>query len=141
MGEHQVPQSFLDRWRDTEPLRLWLYGIVVPALAAAVVYGWLTTEQMGAWLAVAAAALLGVGAMERVRRTVWAPASVERRMHEVDADAYQDGRDDAERGSGLPVALVPPTALMQALGRCRNVEAGNRCVLPPHPEGVEHRYE
>jgi hypothetical protein len=142
MGDHGAPQSFLDRWRDTEPLRLYLYGITVPLLAAAVTYGWLTTEQLGAWLAVAAALFVGsTAAGELARRVVWAPASVDRQLQVADADGYRDGREDAVRGSGLPAALVPATALMQALGRCRNVEDGHRCVLPPHPQGVVHQYE
>lgn len=138
MGEHGAPQSFLDRWRDTEPVRLWLYGVTVPALAAAVVYGWLTTEQMGAWLAVAAAALLGVGAMERARRIVWAPATVNRELQLADRRAYAEGHDDGARSIG---SGVPMTVAMRQVGRCRNVEGGRRCVMPAHPEAVVHQYD
>lgn len=137
MGDHDAPAGWLQRWQDTEPLRLYLYGIVVPLLGAAVTYGLLTTEQLGAWLAVAGAALLGVGALERVRRIVWAPAAVDDALTLTDRRAYADGLRDSDTEHDAQ----PATAHMRSLGRCRNVERGNRCTLPPHPEAVAHRYE
>jgi hypothetical protein len=148
--------NWLEHWKRTEPLRLYLYGIVVPLLGAAVVYGLLTTEQLTAWLAVAGAALLGVGALERARsRHLWAPASVERETDAADDRGYAEGLEDGTRRGHLEVRTAsaeeleqvlardpqPATAHMASLGRCRNVEGGHRCVLPPHPQGVGHRYE
>jgi hypothetical protein len=143
MGDHDEPASWLDRWRDTEPLRLHLYGITVPLLAVCVTYGWLTTEQLGAWLAVAAALFLGSTlAGELARRVVWAPASVAARVAQQDELAYADGREDAERrAAAAETELQPATAFMGRLDRCRRVENGDRCTLPAHPEGVEHRFD
>lgn len=137
MGDHDAPSSWWQRWNEQEPLRLHLYGVMVPALAAAVTYGLLTTEQMGAWLAVAGAALLGVGTLERVRKIVWAPASVDDALTAADRRGYTDGLRDSD----VEHDAQPATAHMQSLGRCRHVEGGNRCVLPPHPEGVGHRFD
>lgn len=149
-GDHSAPINLLDRWRDTEPLRLYLYGITVPVLAAAVTYGWLTTEQLGAWTAVAGALFVGsTAAGELARRAVWAPATVDRTVAAVDERAYTDGVEDGERrAAGAPLEQaarvageqVPATATMQALGRCRRVENGNRCTLPAHPEAVAHLF-
>jgi len=65
------------RWRDTEPVRLYLYSLMLPGAALAVVYGVATTEQATSWVA-AAAAVLGVGvpAVEgvRARVTPWSPS-------------------------------------------------------------------
>ena len=71
MGDHDAPSSFLERWAETEPLRLYLYGITVPLFGVALVYGWLNAEQLAAWLAVAAALFIGsTVAGELARRKV-----------------------------------------------------------------------
>jgi hypothetical protein len=155
-GEHHHRTGWLQRWQDTEPLRLHLYGITVPVLAAAVVYGWLTTEQMGAWLAVAAALFVGsTAAGELARRKVWAPASVDLAVRTADDDGYADGLEDGMHRARVQVTTAgpeelqealerdpqPATAHIQAAGRCRHVESGDRCVLPVHPQEVRHRYE
>jgi hypothetical protein len=67
-------QGLLARWRQTEPLRLWLYGIAVPLLALLVGYGLLTHGLAGLWLAVLTAALLG-GSVEGARQYVVSPAT------------------------------------------------------------------
>jgi len=60
-----------DRWRDTEPVRLYLYGLLVPAAGLAVLYGLLSAEQAAGWLVVAGAALgVGVPAVELARSRV-----------------------------------------------------------------------
>lgn len=64
----------LTRWRQTEPLRLWLYGVTVPLVALLVGYGLLSGHLAGLWLAVATAALLG-GGVEVARGFVVAPAT------------------------------------------------------------------
>jgi hypothetical protein len=139
MAAHAAPSSLLQRWADAQPVRLFLYGLTVPVLAACVVYGWLTTEQAGAWLAVAGA-LFGatVAGTELARRVAWAPVSVEQVLADTDRRAYRDG---VEHGLQQRPADLPATAHMQAVGRCRRVEDGNRCVLPAHPEVVAHQYE
>lgn len=81
----------LSRWRQTEPLRLWLYGVTVPLLAALVGYGLLTGHQAGLWLAVLTAALLG-GGVETARQYVVAPATARTAVHEA---ALVSGDDEA----------------------------------------------
>jgi hypothetical protein len=149
-GEHAAPVNWLERWRETEPLRLYLYGITLPVLALCLAYGWLTTDQLGAWAAVAAALFLGsTAAGELARRRVWAPATVDLRLQQVDDRAYADGLEDGERRGALvaasPVpateampAQRPRTSTIPALGRCRRVEDARRCTLPMHPEDVGH---
>lgn len=75
MGEHS--ETLLQRWQRGEPVRLYVYGLLVPVMALLVGYGWLTTEQAGLWLAVGVAALLfsGVG-VELARRSVDSPRTV-----------------------------------------------------------------
>lgn len=150
MGQHRAqdddqPSGFLAHWKQTEPVRLYLYGITVPLLAVAVVYGWLTTEQMGAWLAVAAALFVGSTlAGELARKRVASPAE----LRQVDRHAYCDGLEEGTRqAASLTVekahavmAGQPATAAIP-VGRCRRVESGDRCILPAHPDGVPHRFE
>ena len=58
----------IGRWRDSEPLRLYLYGLVGPLLALAVVYGLLDAREVAAWAAVAAAVF--VPGVELARQAV-----------------------------------------------------------------------
>lgn len=85
MAEHaqdQEQQGALARWRQTEPLRLWLYGIAVPIVALLVGYGLLTGHLAGLWLAVVTAALLG-GGVEGARQFVVAPATARAAVREA----------------------------------------------------------
>jgi len=64
------------RWRDTEPVRLYLYGLLGPGAALAVLYGLLSAEEAAGWLVVGASALgIGVPVVEgvRARVTPWRP--------------------------------------------------------------------
>lgn len=65
--------ELLRRWRDAEPVRLYLYGLLMPAAAIAAAYGLATGEQLALWLGLGAAVLLPVGT-ERARSRV-TPAS------------------------------------------------------------------
>lgn len=134
-GDHAAPVNWLERWRDTEPLRLYLYGITVPLLGVCLVYGWVTQEQMGAWLAVAAALFLGsTMAGELARRVAWAPASVSLVLDEQHRDSYAQGVEDAVHSS------TPETVALGRVRACTEVEDGRRCTLPIHPLSVPHHY-
>lgn len=52
----------LKRWKATEPLRLYVYGLVAPVMAALILYGVLSSEEAAAWAGIAAAVLLPAGA-------------------------------------------------------------------------------
>jgi hypothetical protein len=148
-----VPVSVLERWHQTEPLRLYLYGITVPLLGVLLVYGWVTTEQLGAWLAVAAALFVGSSAAgELARRKVSSPDTVDRGLDWQHRTSYARGVEDAlhttpDKLAGLmtesaPVA-VPETAELAAQGaqdRCRYIENGRRCVLRKHGRDTPHHY-
>lgn len=122
VGDHSEP--LLERWRNTEPVRLYLYGILVPGVAVLVGYGWLTTERAGLWLAVGAAVLLFTGAgTELARHTVDSPRTVETIVERVRADTAQrvtaaiEARvqDEPEPPTGELGAVDPPTRDMRAV--------------------------
>jgi hypothetical protein len=52
-----------------EPVRLWLYGLIVPASLIGVGYGWVTDNMAPLWVGVATA-LLTVPAAEGARSQV-----------------------------------------------------------------------
>lgn len=56
-------------WRAAEPVRLYLYGVLVPAVAVAAAYGLLDGSDVALWLALGAA-VLGVPATEAARGAV-----------------------------------------------------------------------
>lgn len=131
MPEHVAPLSWLERWQQTEPLRLYLYGITVPLLGAAVVYGWLTTEQLGAWLAVAGALFAGSSvAGELARRKVTSPATVDAWLDQVHEASYTSGVQDALQTTPDRTAEM---LAVRPVRRCGYIESGNRCVLDEHP--------
>lgn len=59
----------LKRWRATEPVRVYLYGIVLAVLLVLVAYGLLTAELVPLWAGLAAAVLLAPG-IEAARNRV-----------------------------------------------------------------------
>jgi hypothetical protein len=138
MSEHAEPVNWLERWQQTEPLRLHLYGITVPVLGLALVYGWVTTEQMGAWLAVAAALFIGSTlAGELARRKVTSPDTLERQLDAEHTAGYWHGLEAA------PAVTPDLTAEMRTVrppDRCRFIESGRRCVLDPHGKETPHHY-
>jgi hypothetical protein len=143
MAEHTAPLSLLERWNQTEPLRLHLYGITVPLLGAAVVYGWMTMEQMGAWLAVAAALFIGsTVAGELARRKVTSPATVDAWLDQVHEASYHQGVHDAlDRTPDLVAAQTAQMHSVRPSERCRYIENGRRCVLDPHEDKeMPHHY-
>jgi len=143
MPEHAAPVSWLERWQQTEPLRLYLYGITVPLLGAAVVYGWLSTEQLGAWLAVAGALFIGsTVAGELARRQVASPRYVDEVLEDQHRLSYVQGVEDTL--TATPDALAAHTAELtkvRPVKRCGYIENGRRCVLDEHTrEEMPHHY-
>lgn len=63
----------LKRWNESEPVRLWLYGLAVPVVGLLGVYGLVTQQEAAAWLLVVAAAL--VPTAEGIRARVSPAAS------------------------------------------------------------------
>lgn len=59
----------MGKLKDTEPVRLWLYGLLGPALALLVVYGVVEDAEVALWTALGGAILVPVGA-ERARSLV-----------------------------------------------------------------------
>jgi hypothetical protein len=141
-GQHAAPVSFLERWSQTEPLRLYLYGVTVPVLGVALVYGFVTMEQMGAWLAVAAALFVGSSlAGELARRKVNSPAFHEQELHRQARVGYAYGVEDAiERTPDLVAAETAAMHSVRPSQRCRYIENGNRCVMDPHGKEMPHHY-
>jgi len=95
MSRHALPARL--SWKDTEPVRLYLYGVLGPLVALLVALGVIQADQALLWLAVGAA-LLGVPAVERARALVDSPATRAARVdgftpHPVpDYDDLDDGR-------------------------------------------------
>lgn len=94
MAEHaQDPDQdqnpgLLARWRQTEPVRLHLYGIAVPLVALLMGYGLLSGHMAGLWLAVIAATLLG-GGVEAARTWTVSPATAGAALQDAaDGDTY-----------------------------------------------------
>jgi hypothetical protein len=56
-------------WVRQEPVRVWLYGTLAPALGVLFVYGIVSATQVAAWLALGAG-LLAVPAVETARSKV-----------------------------------------------------------------------
>jgi hypothetical protein len=73
--------GLLTRWKLSEPVRLYLDGLVVVVVAAFVVAGWIT-QQWGAFAIAAAGVVLGLGgAAEAIRASVFAPTTVVGLVH------------------------------------------------------------
>jgi hypothetical protein len=62
----------LSRWQQSEPIRLYLYGLLGAVLPLLTIYGAMTGEAAALWGAAAAAAL-GVPATEGLRSQVYSP--------------------------------------------------------------------
>lgn len=171
MGGHDAPESWLGRWQEQEPIRLYLWAVATAVLAGCVVAGWLTQELALAITGPIAAALM-VGGTAAARGQAYAPATVatlqadwERQTDEAVEDqhaaSWEQGWDagvaaaekaaaEVERSpekvaAELQAPAAPPTAALAAQQPCGFLQHdGNgvrRCVLPRHPEDFPHRLE
>lgn len=146
MSEHRAPEpGLLERWKQTEPLRLYLYGITVPLLGVALVYGWVTSEQLTAWLAVSAALFIGSSAAGELARRKVTPVHgpvMDRWLAEQHRDSYWRGVEDAKQAPPEQAA-AETTELRQvrpSRGTCGYIESGRRCVLDQHGRETPHHY-
>jgi hypothetical protein len=99
MSRHAAPGPRFT-WKDTEPVRLYLYSVLGPLVVLLVALGVVESDQALLWLALAAA-VLGVPAVERARSLVTSPATAARHDQDVrdyladldvaGAQAYADG--------------------------------------------------
>lgn len=63
-------------WKQTEPIRLWLYGIAGPVLALLGFYGVISDASADLWITLVVAALgTGMGG-EAARTVAYSPATV-----------------------------------------------------------------
>jgi hypothetical protein len=75
--------SILERWKQTEPVRLYVYGLLAAVLLALVVVGWMTEDLSAALTGILAALLVGVPGAEAARVSVISPATrTEQRLDE-----------------------------------------------------------
>lgn len=167
MGTHDAPESWLDRWREQEPLRLYLWTVASAVLVGCVVAGWLTQELALAIAGPVSAALL-VGGTAAARREVFAPATVARLQgeweqvleEELDSQhgiSYRAGWDagvqatvrgqaETQRSPEQVAAELlnvadPQTTALASVAGCEHVQDGRRCTLPRHPDTFPHRLE
>lgn len=98
MAEHAVDQDedqgLVARWRQTQPVRLWLYGATAPALAVLVAYGLLTDQRVALWLALAQAVLIPAGT-ELARGFAVSPATARAAVQQATVESdTRSGRPD-----------------------------------------------
>lgn len=114
MSNHSAPESWLQRWKDAEPLRLYLYPIATAVLLASLTAGWLTDELYVALTGVVSSVLM-VGGTVAARRQAYARSTVQGLLDEEAEDAWR-------RGYARGVAEGPPSAPEQvAAGRHQSV--------------------
>lgn len=159
MGVHDAPASWLERWREQEPVRLYLWSVASAVLVGCVVAGWLTRELALAIAGPVSAALM-IGGTAGARSLAFAPATVERlqdeHVQELDEaveeqhrTSWQDGWDAGVEAAHTAVQAwleehpeQPATTAMAAQRPCQYVDdAGVRCVLPEHPAQFPHQLE
>lgn len=84
------------RWQDAEPVRLYIYGVLIAALAVLVAVG-VVAQELVIPLAGLVAAVLMAPAAEAARSHVYSPATHDRELADVIWDAGEDrkaaGRD------------------------------------------------
>lgn len=162
MGDHDAPASWLTRWREMEPVRLYLWSVATAVIVAAVAVGILTAELAVAITGVASAVLM-IGGAAAARHDAYAPATVTHLLDSQHATSYAHGVEDAltrtpdelaEELAATEKQLEerPDTVLMRAQGpgtipreRLRACpfmdEHGHRCRLPEHPRRIDHQVE
>jgi len=77
--------TVLKHVKETEPVRLYLYSVLVPVLAFLVLKGVIGGDEMAAYLAMGAA-VLGVPAVEKARSAVDSPATATAKQEALEAE-------------------------------------------------------
>ena len=83
--------GLLRRWQDSEPVRLYLYGVLGAVLPLLLEYGLMTGSTAALWSA-AAAAVLGVPAVEGLRSQVFSPRSTVQSVVAAHRNGVTEGR-------------------------------------------------
>ena len=73
-------------WKDSEPVRLYVYSVLAPLLALLAAKGVLSGEDALYYGALAAAALTGAPAVEKVRALVDSPATASAKQEALEAE-------------------------------------------------------
>jgi len=89
--------NFLKNVKETEPVRLYLYSVLVPVLGLLVLKGVLGSDEMAAYLAVGGA-VLGVPAIEKARAKVDSPSTSAAKTEALEAEFQMNL--DREFGTG-----------------------------------------
>jgi hypothetical protein len=163
MGDHDAPSSWLERWHDAEPVRLYLWSVATAVIVAAGVVGLLTDELAVAITGVVSAVLM-LGGTAAARRVAYAPVTVQELLERADEQATERVNRAYARGleqggvrtpeqvardlgvlhddtGQMPAPVGPPTVAREALPRCgAEDDMGARCTLPEHPDTVGHRF-
>jgi hypothetical protein len=146
--------GWLERWREQEPLRLYLWTIAAAVLLGGVSTG-LLTETWALAVGGVAAAVLMLGGTAAARAQVWPAAGVDQLLDTQHASSFGKGyqaalrtiEEAATQRPELAPATVelraqqPATTPRAALGRCGFIDAGRHCTLPRHPRNIDHRLE
>jgi len=151
VGDHEAPVSWLQRWKDAEPVRLYLGTVAGAVIVLAVLAGWVTQQlAVGISGVVAAVLMLGVG-WNPLRAAVYAPASVDTLLDQQHVVSYEHGAEDMlvrEFGasSGKVTAelqkMTADTAPREQLRMCvYRDEDGRQCTLREHPRRLPHQLE
>ena len=87
-------RGLIARGRDSEPVRLYVYGVIVPALALLVGYGVLSASTAALWAALGAAVLAvpTVAAAETARTVTYSPESTLRLLAGLGPNRPRAGR-------------------------------------------------
>lgn len=72
-------------WKDSEPVRLYLYSVLVPALVVLAAKGVISSDDVVLY-STALAAILGIPAVEKVRSLVDSPSTARAKHEALDAE-------------------------------------------------------
>lgn len=89
--------DLIKNMKETEPVRLYLYSVLVPVLALLVMKGVIGGDEMATYLAVGAA-VLGVPAVEKARSKVDSPSTAAAKTDALEAEFQMNL--DREFGTG-----------------------------------------
>jgi hypothetical protein len=131
MGEHDAPVGWLERWRQQEPLRLYLWSVAAAVLLGGVSTGVLT-ETWALAIGAVAAAVLMTGGTALARRQAYAPATVYQLLDAKDAEV--DGLLD--RQHALSFQQGEREVLLQLEQRVLPGEVATAEMEAPEPRTV-----
>lgn len=122
MGDHDAPSSWLERWRESEPVRLYLWGVASSVVAASLVAGWLTAELAVAVTGVAAAVLM-LPATAWARRETYSPRTVDQLLAQTVPEARVDGLLEEQHALSYRQGVEAATQALAQVQRTPDVVA------------------